>query len=262
MAILTHGSDLRLAPTLRELVSAGDGTVRFAISRLTQAGFESVQLDATLPGLRPRELSRRARLDLSALIARHSLQAGGIDLFLPRPHFAEPAHSDRAVAATLAAIELAADLGRLPLSIALPIAQTTDDIKSALVEAADARGIRLAVHAEDQLDALLAWVAAVDLHALGAAIDPAALLARDEKPVKSTQRLGRHLAAARLSDLNAAQMRCPPGDGELDLQAYRITLDLAPARAGPVILDLRGLKSPYAAAAAAKSMWEKAAFVV
>jgi sugar phosphate isomerase/epimerase len=262
MAILTHGSDLRLAPTLRPLVAAADGTVRGAIARLAKLDFHAVQLDATLPGIRPRELSQRGRKDLIALLSRQDMQIAGLDLFLPRQHFVEVQHLDRAVTATLAAIELAADLGRIPVSLALPVAEMKDDVKATLVEAADGRGIRLAVHAEDQLEALGAWLEAVDQYALGAGIDPAALLARGEKAVRATQRLSKRLAVARLSDVTAGALRCALGEGELEIAAYRITIDLAPGRTGPVVLDLRGIEDPFAAAGNAKTVWDKAAFTV
>lgn len=262
MSILTHGSDLRLAPTLRPLVTAGDGTVRTAITALAKLDFHAVQLDATLPGIRPRELSQRARQDLIALLSRHDMQIAGLDLFLPRQHYTEAEHMDRAMNATLAAIELAADLGRVPMSLSLPVGQIRDDVKSTLIEAADGRSVRLAIHAEDELDALAAWLNAADQHALGAGIDPAALLARGEKAVRSTQRFARRLAVARLSDLTSSALRCPIGEGELDIAAYRITLDLAAGRTGPVVLDLRGLENPVAAAISGKKAWDGAAFTV
>ncbi len=262
MSILTHGSDLRLAPTLRPLVTAGDGTVRGAIDSLAKLGFHAVQLDATLPGIRPRELSQRARRDLIALLSRHDMRIAGLDLFLPRRHFIEAEQLDRAMTATLAAIELAADLGRVPLSLTLPVGRVKDDVKSTLIEAADGRSVRLAIHAEDELDGLSAWLDAADQHALGAGIDPAALLARGEKAVRTTQRFAGRLAVARLSDLTSSALRCPIGEGELDIAAYRVTLDLAAARTGPVVLDLRGLENPAAAAIAGRKAWDGAAFTV
>lgn len=262
MSILTHGSDLRLAPTIRPLVTAGDGTVRTALTQLAKLEFQSVQLDATLPGIRPRELSQRARKDLIALLARQNLQLAGLDLFLPRQHFTEAEHIDRAMSAALAAIELAADMGRVPVSLALPLSEVKDEIKSTLIEAADGRGIQLAIHAEDELDALAAWLDANDLRALGAGIDPAALLARGQKAVRSTQRFAKRLTVARLSDLTSGALRCAIGEGELDIAAYRITLDLAAGRTGPVVLDLRGLEAPLAAAETAKKAWDQAAFTM
>ncbi len=259
-SIFTHGSDLRLAATIRPLVVAGDGSVRGALGELAKMKFEAVQLDATLSGIRPRDLSQRARKDLVALIARHSMQLAGIDLFLPRQHYTDRQHVDRAVTATLAAIELAADLGKVPVSLGLPLADIGDDVRKALVEAADGRGVRLAVHAEDQLDALKAWMEAVDQPALGAGLDPAACLARSLKPVKIAASLGRRLAVARLSDVSSGALRCAVGEGELELSAYRVAVDLAPARSGPVVLDLRGVEDPVGAAKSALKAWENASF--
>lgn len=273
MPILTHGSDLTLSPTLTPLVRAANGTVRSALDQLGRAGFAGVQLDATLPGLRPRELDARARKDLLALLNRRNVRATGIDLFIPRRHFTSPDHSDRAMSAALAAVTLAADLGRLPLSLALPVKTMPPELRAALVEAADGHGIRLAIHAEDQLDALEAWVTEVDLPTLGAAIDPAAVLARGQDPAQVVQRFGKRLAVARLSDVERGTSDDEPGEateavrvsagrGDLDLIPYRVAVDLAGHRAGPVVLDLRGLANPLNAAVAAKHAWDSAAFTV
>ena len=156
------------------------------------------------------------------------------------------------MAAALAAIELAAGLRTGAGESALPLSEVKDEVKSTLIEAADGRGIQLAIHAEDEMDALAAWLEANDLRALGAGIDPAALLARREKAVRSTQRFAKRLTVARLSDLTSGALRCAIGEGELDIAAYRITLDLASGRTGPVVLDLRGLEAPLAAAETAK----------
>jgi len=260
MTILTHGSDLSLAPGVEPLVRISGGSVRSAVERLSRLGFSAVQLDATLSGLRPRELGRRARQDLLALLRRLGPRPGGLDLFIPRTHFLDPQHVDRAMAATTAGIELAADLGRLPLSIVLPVKDIAEDARSALVQSADDHGIRLGIHAEDHVDALLSWIQEVDLPALGAAIDPAAVLGRAEDPVRVCHRLGPRLVAARLCDF-ADGLRCHVGDGELDVMQYRIALDLAAGqRAGPIVLDLRGLKDPDQAARVAAKAWDDAGF--
>jgi len=260
--ILTHGSDLSLAPTIRQIVEA-IGTVTDALSRLATAGFEAVQLDAALSGIRPRELDRRARKDLLALMTRRGMRLGGIDLLIPRRHYVETEHQDRAMQSTLAAIELAADLGRVALSIALPVADMDADLKSCLVEAADGHGVRLAVHAEDQLEALEAWLTEVDLPAVGAGVDPAAMMAVSLDPSSVIYRTARRLVAGRLSDQSdvpgAQGTRCVAGSGDLDLSTYRVALDLAANRAGPIVLDLRSVANPLAAATAAKTAWENAA---
>ena len=261
MPILTHGSDLALAPTIKQVVQAS-GTVKAALSRLSAAGFDAVQLDAALSGIRPRELDRRARQDLLALLVRRGVRLGGIDLFIPQRHYLESEHQDRAMQSTLAAIEMAADLDRVPLSIALPIAQMDADLTSCVVEAADGHGVHVAVHAEDQLAALEKWLLDVDLPVIGAGVDPAALLAESQDPSQMTHRVSRRIVAGRLSDLSgssgAGGLRCAVGEGELDVSSYRVAVDLAPNRVGPVVLDLRGVSAPLSAATAADKAWKDA----
>ena len=263
MKILTHGRDMSLAPTLTPIVRQRGHTMRGALDALAPGQFKAVQLDATLSGLRPRELDQRGRRDLLALLTRRDLRLAGLDLFFPRSHFQQSQHLDRAMTATLAAIGLAADLGRVPLSVALPVEDLNPDVKSALVEAADGHSIRLAVHAEDQLDALGNWVEEVDLPALGFAIDPASLLAQGKDPVEIAQGLGKTISVARLSDLSSSEtLRCFTGSGELDVIGFRVALDLATGRTGPVVLDLRGLDNPLGAATAACEAWHQAAFTI
>ncbi len=253
--------EMTLSPTLGPMVRQGvEGvrTVRAVLAQVAQAGFTSVQLDATLSGIRPRELSPRARQDLSALLARNGLRPSGVDLFLPRKHWLETATVDRAVTAALGAIELAMDLGRVPVSLSLPMQGLGDDVRQALVTSAEAKGVRLAVHAEDQLDALANWVSATDLATLGIGLDPAALLVQGLKPDELVHRHAARLAVGRLADVTEAAggLRCALGQGELDVLRFRIAMDLAKARHGPVVLDLRGLENPLQAMSMGKSVWE------
>ena len=74
--------------------------------------------------------------------------------------------------------------------------------------------------------------------------------------------VAKRLASARLSDVTAGALRCGVGEGELEVGAYRITVDLTAGRSGPVVLDVRGLEEPFAAAASAKAAWERAAFAL
>jgi sugar phosphate isomerase/epimerase len=269
MAILTHGSDLTLAPTVRPLVQQHHWSIRTAVERLAAEGFTSVQLDAALHGIRPRELTRRARRDLLALLSRANVRLAGLDLFLPRKHYVQNAYLDRATAATVAAIELAADLGRVPVSVGLPVASIEPSIKAALVQCADGRGVTLAVHAEDQLDALVQWITEVDLPVLGAGLDPATVLSLHSDsqltdPAAAAHKLAKRLAVARLCDSNLAlgRARCPVGQGDLDVVGYRVAMDLTGGRQGPVVLDLSGLESPLIAATIGKKTWEHAAFSI
>jgi len=261
MSIITHSADTTLAPTLRALTTQL-GNVRAALDAVIADGFRSVQIDATLAGLRPRDLNRRARRDLMALLTRNSVQLAGLDLFIPRKHFASGEHVDRAVAATIEAMTLSHDFGCVPISIALPVGEMTEDVVTSLLEAADGRGVPLAVHAEDRLDDLAAWLDKVDLPNVGAALDPAAVLSRSADPAQIAQRWSKRLKVARLSDLESAggAVRCPVGEGELDVLQYRLAVDLATARVGPVVLDLRNLELARQAAARGKAAWDDAAF--
>lgn len=259
MDLILPGAQLSLALTVTPIVRQTGGTVREALRRIAKLGFEEVQLDAALAGIRPRELDQRARKDLRAMLGRHSLRCGGLDLFIPRKDWRDAGQIDRAMSAALAAIQLAADLGRAPLSLPLPVADLADDTKQTLVEAADGHDVTLAIHAEDQLDALLAWVTAVDLPVLGAAIDPAPLLGRDEDPARTVARLGARLAVARVTDgqrpTGDEWQRCIVGEGDLDVGSYRLAVDLAQQRRA-VVLDVRGLSDPVAAAAAGRRAWK------
>lgn len=260
---------MSLAPTIRQLVQQAGRPVRDVLVGVARMGFTAVQLDATLSGLRPRELDQRARKDLQALFTRQGMRIAGIDAFIPRSHFLGPTQVDRAMTAAVGAIQLAADLGRVPVSLPLPVKDLQADAKSALVDAADGHGVCLAVHAEDQLEALGEWVADVDLPALKMALDPAALLARGEDPLSVAQSLGSKLAVGRLCDLQSGSddekgigVRCALGEGDLAVDQYRIAMDLCSSRVGPVVLDLRGLTQPGAAAQAAAAVWARATFEV
>lgn len=278
MAILTHGSDLTLAPTAGPIVRQLGLPLVKVLDQLVKLGFAAVQLDATLSGIRPRDLSPVARRDLAGTCNRRGLRLAGLDLFIPRKDFLDGSKVDRAMNAALAGIELAADLGRVPLSLPVPVSKLDSATLAALVEAADGRGVALAVHAEDQLQALNEWINKVDLPCLGVALDPAAILARSKAAEDVVNANAQKLFVARLSDFtitgggddddddqnrsrpNATGLRCAIGQGELNLLAYRIALDLATARRGPVVLDLRNMENVIQAAEAGKTAWDDAAF--
>ena len=262
MAVITHGSDLSLAPTLRPLAQSVEGSARRALAWVGDAGFRGVQLDATMPGLRPRELDGSARRDLAAVLRRAGLVVAGLNFFIPAEHYQDPAHVERAVESAHAALALAADLDRCPLSLNLPVLEADPRITQDLLTAADGFGVRLAVHHEAEPDELLAWLNKQDAGLIGAALDPAALIAARRDPVLTLQSLGDKLVVARLSDAKkglADGTRRVVGKGDLDLQAYRVSVDLASRRLGPVVLDLRMLSDPPAATQAALAAWNGAA---
>lgn len=261
MVILRHGSDLSLAPTISPLVAVSGGSVRKAMSTAASEGFASVQLDAALRGIRPRELSRTGRRDLVTAAARAGVRLAGIDLFVPRKHLLSEAHVDRAVAAIVASVELAADLGRIPLSLTLPLSGGAQEAVSAIFEAADGHGVTLAIHAEREIDTAAQALDRWSYDGVGLGLDPATLLLQGQDAVAAAQKLGPRLTSARLSDADGdLGQRTAVGRGDLDVSSYRVSVDLATHRTGPVVLDLRSLQDPLASSREADKAWQDAAF--
>ena len=225
------------APTLAPLVAGGDP--RAALQLLADSGFHHVQLSAALPGMRPRDLDRSARRDLLARLRRIELTVAGVDLWIPQEHFAAPEHADRAAVAVLDAITLAADLGRVPLSVRLPDG-VDDHVAQEWRSRAEICGVSIADHA-------------LKPHALlSAGVDPAALLAAGQDPVALTSS-ALNLAAARFSDFRE-ESRTAPGAGRLDVLAYQVAL-VTRSFDAPVALDLRRVVNPAAALDTAADAW-------
>lgn len=236
-------TELWLAPTAHAL----EMPPRAAINRLADARFRSIQLSATAPGLRPRELGASGRRDLAALLRRRELLLAGLDCWVPVEHLDDSAHLDRAVAAILAAIHLAADLGALGMSVDLGKAPA--DVRQMIAAKGEYHGIRVADHV----------VGDVSPEPLGYGLDPAAWLAAGEDPLQGIGRAGGRLVAARLVDLDRRGFRGPPGmpGGQLDVPAYRASLGIAGYRA-PVVLDARGWPEVGRCLAAARVAWSEA----
>ena len=191
-------------------------------------GFRFVQLSASQPGFRPRELDQSSRRDLLASLRRSELTISGLDLWIPVADYSDSARVDRAIESTLSAIRLAADLGRLALSLVLP-----DDAKvvSAIAARASHDGIELADHRAP----------AGNYDGVGAGIDPAAWLAQNLDPAAAVASNSKRLVSARLCDLLTSGLRGPIGDrqeGRLDVPGYRVALDVA-GYLRPVVVDAR-----------------------
>lgn len=249
---------------LKGLVGPGGLSLMGTLDRVASAGFNWVQLDATLKGLRPRDLDRRARRDLAASLSRRGLRPAGLDLFIPGEHFTDPAHQDRALAATTAALELAADLGRVAVSLpAAAITGTPGDARSALISAADRFGAPLALYPGQDPGALSEKLREIDHPCVGLGVDPAALLATGHNPAQAVHHAHPRVTAARLSDTTTdasaggAAMRYVVGAGRLDVQAYRVALDLSGVE--PVVIDTAALPDPWSAVLSAKRAWKNAA---
>jgi sugar phosphate isomerase/epimerase len=255
MDIFEAGSSmLELAATIAPLPASP----RQTFDRLREMGFRHVQLSAAQPGLRPRDLDRSARRDLLATLRRRELNLSGIDAWISPGEFLDPAKVDRAVAAVIEAIELAADLGRCPVSLTLPARERDSDedgpalaaVTAALVEAAQVRDVLLADHV----------IPVVDREYIGVGIDPAAWLARDEDPAAAVSRHADRLVSLRLCDLLTSGLRGPIGDaqeGRLDVLAYKVAAGLAPA-GRPVVVDARQWTDPWAGLRQTHEAWQKA----
>lgn len=159
-----------LACSIRGLAMATDveaTSARGLLGRVTGMDFRAVVLDAVHPELRARSLDRSSRRDIAALLKRTELRLAGLDVFVPAAHFADRAHSDRAVAAVLGAIELAHDLvglgaGDNPVvCLELPdepvegvVGEISAQAERHGVLVASPRGSHLGVHKSVDLDAL------------------------------------------------------------------------------------------------------------
>ncbi|MEY4116836.1 MAG: hypothetical protein RLZZ116_164 [Planctomycetota bacterium] len=240
-----------LAATISPLVSSRTcADTRTALEWLGAAGYRGVQLSATDPETRPRELSMSARRDLAATMTRLELACSGIDLFIPPAHFADPAHMARAFEATEAAIEFAAMLGRVPVTV--PLApKDAGDFLSAMTAAAARHGV----------DVLLPIVEPNELELLSppftASVDCAAVLAAGGDPAALACRAQARLGGVRLVDLGRAGLRVPilePRESRLDALALRIALDTIAFTRSPVV-DARQWAEPAQGLAAVLSRW-------
>lgn len=72
--------------------------------------FCTITLDATMPGLRPRELDTSARREISVLLKRHELSLAGVDCFVPPAHLLDAAKQTRAMEALEQACNLVESL--------------------------------------------------------------------------------------------------------------------------------------------------------
>lgn len=208
---------------------------RAALDRALAFNFPALQLDASMPGARPRELDRSARRDLAALLRRNNVAMSGLDLFIPPRHFVDPALMERAIDAVAGACGLAADIASLASGsrvVSLVLPELGADARDRLARAADAHGVTLADHA---------WPfnPLPGEEALKVGIDPASVLMGGGDPELAAPSAGKRLAAVRLTDVSSAG-RVEPGarGGRIDLDAFAAAVTTT-GFAGFVTLDLR-----------------------
>ena len=226
-------------------ISVFDLPPRPALAMASRLGFRAVTLSAAQTGLRPRELDRSARRGLLAELRRLELECTGIDLFLPREHYEQSEHIDRALSAATQAIQLADDLGALSVFLRLPPAgedgQRGDAIHALASAAAGAR-VRVS---DISLDGqALASVRKGDDLPIDVAMDTAAWITEGSDPIAGIVELDARLGGIRLVDLDANGMRVPASMGRaLDLDAVRTGLEIG-GFSGAVVLDARGWSDP------------------
>ena len=227
-------SGLTIPDARERLTSAAEAAARAQIPAL--------HLDATLPGIRPRELDRSARRDLLAIVKRHNVSLTGCDLFIPPTHFTSPQHQQRAADAVRQAIAFAAELRSLGALAAMVCIETVAPAEKQPGAALDATPLltELVTHARDHGVTLCDCTS--DTSPLARGLDIAAILARNEDPAAAI--LTHKPACLRLADWNG-RARVPFGEGRADATAISATASVAaPTALG--IFDFRGVRLPDA----------------
>lgn len=221
---------------------------RDAIEWVSTSGIRAIQLDAAMPGLRPRELDSSARKGVVSLLKRLELAFTGVDLWIPPEHFVRPDTQQRAVDAVDAALAFANDLKGLevPPTVSLRFPEEGGGWKVHLETAAAKIGVMIADHAAGA-------PATNAASAIGAGVDPAAELERGRDPASVVARLGIGLVSARLSDYGSMK-RTTVGRGSLDLMAYGAALATIQF-ARPLVLDVRGVEKGQESVAEATAAW-------
>ena len=224
---------------------------RRVIEWASGAGFRSVVLDAARPGVRPRDLDRSARRGLASALRRLELRLAGLELWIPAAHYASPASSDRAVSATLSAIDLLAELAALmetdrTLTITLP-AEGAEEAIDTVAQAAHRAEVRLASATWPRRPVEEAGNAAP----VGLCLDPRAIIRDRGDPVALVTAWPGAPEAARWAFTSGR-----PGE-VIDPVAYASALSVV-GFAGAVALDLRDSADPESDATPALARWRQA----
>ena len=177
------------------------------------------------------------------------LSISGIDLWIPLRDFVDPAQSDRAVEALRLTIELAEEMGGVPVSTILPDAEDASAVVETVAETADLRGVRIADLALDHLD-----------DSIGVGVDPALALSHDRDPTKLVLDAGANLVSARLCDMTHSGVRGPIGeshDGRLDVLSYRVAL-MTVGQSTAIVIDPRQWVDPWRGIDQSIAVWRSA----
>ena len=226
-----------------------------------------VQVSAGQAGTRARDLDRSGRRDLLIAARRLELDVVGIDAWFTPEDLLDPARVDDAVTALLATIELASDLGAIPISTRFP-AQGGEEAIEALMGAGNRVGVSLIDHGVPPrgmsvrpidterpgsglvIPGSTAEVAVSSppngelIEGLGVGIDPPSWLVAGFDPFDAA---GHGVWSLRLADLTADGMRVPAGDPDGRVDPVSL---LAAARTGGLrhhpIIDARRWLDPVA----------------
>jgi sugar phosphate isomerase/epimerase len=157
------------------------------------------------------------------------------------------------VEAVRAALELAGDLQRCPISLELP-RPLDDESLGSVIETIAEQALRVGVELADH--------AAPDATSdqLGIGIDPAAQLSSNEDPAAAVTKHADRLVSARLCDLLASGMRGPIGEvqgARLDVLSYRVALSVG-GYDRPVVVDARQWSDPWSGLAQTTRTWSAA----
>ena len=193
---------------------------RIGLERAAALGVRGVQLSAGQSGTQPQDLGASGRRDVLGAAHRLELVISGVDAWIRAEDFVDSERMDRSLHLALEAIELASDLGRLPLSLTLPDAPGAEEIISTLVHRASLVGVELADHARpvDEGRAGTGW-----------GIDLPAWVASGDDILTAMTSTSRPLTSLRLADLDEHASRTAIGGAysRLDVEAI-----LLAARAG------------------------------
>ncbi len=210
-------------------------SIRDQVREAAVHGARGVVLDAA-GDLAPARLSDTGRREIRHLLRSTELALVALHLPTRRPFDTIDQLEDR-LARAEAACSLAYELGARMVLVRVgpvppesgpdaPRLATFTQAMTELTRRADRRGVRLALETEGPtIDALKAILDAQDSPALGASLDPAALLRLGLDPSIAVASLGARLAHAYLNDATAtARVAHPRGQGyppgALDLEAY------------------------------------------
>ncbi|CAE7155278.1 lcfB [Symbiodinium necroappetens] len=216
------------------------------VAWVASLGVRAVHLDATAPGVRPRELERSARREIASMLRRESVRFTGVDLWIPPEHFVVSAHADRAIHAAEEAIRFTGEVAALAGAgegavVSLRLPPGDGEIAGMLGDAAADAGVRLADHAWPPGEG-------VSHDHVGVGIDPAAISAVGGGRSASRE-LAAHasrVASVRLSDWDGHR-RVPAGEGSLSVFEY-VASAVTCGISSPLVVDLRELDRPFDAA--------------